>query len=68
MKNEITINLKLRGEPAAVVDALANGLPTSALEAIRDRLCVEAIKRQGKPAKGRRRITIKGSALRRRRS
>lgn len=57
-KDEIEITVRLAGEPSAVVDALANGLPRPALEALRDRLCAAVIERQIKPGRGRRRVSI----------
>jgi hypothetical protein len=64
MKNTgtITITLKLRGEPAAVVAALANGLPVDALEGIRDGMTAELEARRKRPARGKRRVTIRGRA------
>lgn len=56
----ITISLKLRGEPAAVVAALANGLPREALEQIRDGMIDELDARRRKTRPGRRRVQIKG--------
>lgn len=57
-KAVITVSLTLRGEPTAVVAALANGLPVEALEGIRDGMQRELEERQQKPARGRRRMTI----------
>jgi|GraSoiStandDraft_49_1057285.scaffolds.fasta_scaffold120884_3 hypothetical protein len=54
----ITVSLTLRGEPAAVVAAMANGLPVDALEGIRDGMQRELEERQKKPARGRRRVSI----------
>lgn len=59
---EITITLKLRGEPKAVVAALANGLPVEALEGIRGGMVEELEKRKRRPAKGTRRLVIRGRA------
>jgi hypothetical protein len=55
----ITVSLTLRGEPAAVVAAMANGLPVDALEGIRDGMQAELEKRARTPARGRRRVSIK---------
>jgi hypothetical protein len=56
----ITVALTLRGEPTAVVAALANGLPTEALEGIRDGMIAEMEKRIARPRrKGTRRVSIK---------
>ena len=55
----ITVALTLRGEPTAVVAALANGLPTEALEGIRDGMIAEMEKRIASPRKGTRRVSIK---------
>jgi cytochrome P450 len=57
----ITVSLTLRGEPTAVVAALANGLPLDALEGIRDGMQRELEERTRKPARGRRRVSIKVS-------
>jgi hypothetical protein len=56
----ITIALKFRGEPAAVVAALANGFPLEALEQIRDGMIKELDARRRKPRPGRRRVRIPG--------
>ena len=56
----ITVALTLRGEPTAVVAALANGLPTDALKGIRDGMIAELEKqRRRAPRKGTRRVSIK---------
>lgn len=55
----ITVSLTLRGEPQAVVAAMAHGLPLDALEGIRDGMQAELEKRARKPLSGRRRMTIK---------
>jgi hypothetical protein len=57
-KAVITVALTLRGEPTAVVAALANGLPIDALEGIRDGMQRELEERQHNPARGRRRVSI----------
>jgi hypothetical protein len=59
---EIMITLKLRGEPAAVVRALAHGLPVEALEGIRGGMVEELEKRKRRPAKGPGRVAFKGRA------
>jgi hypothetical protein len=57
---EITVAIKIKGEPTAVVHALANGLPTSALEGIRDGMIAELEKQKRRaPRKGTRRVSIK---------
>ena len=58
-KDEISITLKLAGEPSAVVGALVNGLPREAIVALRDRMGEELEKRRANPARGRRRVTIR---------
>ena len=67
-RGEIAITVRLAGKPEAVVDALANGLPSEALEALRDRLAIEAVRRSKKPARGRRRVAITVSNRKDRRS
>jgi hypothetical protein len=57
-KDEISITIKLAGEPTAVVGALANGLPREALEQLRDRMGEEIEKRRANPAPGRRRVKV----------
>jgi hypothetical protein len=59
-KATIEITLKLRGEPTAVVHALAHGLPVEALEGIRGGMVAELEKRRARPQKGTRRMTIRG--------
>ena len=44
-KGTIELTITLRGEPTAVVHALANGLPVDALEGIRDGMTRELQKR-----------------------
>lgn len=56
--DEIAITIKLRGEPAAVVGALVNGLPKPAIEELRDRMALEVERRRAKPARRRRRVKI----------
>lgn len=54
-KNTIEITITLRGNPAGVVDALANGIPLEGLVAIRDGMNDELAMRRERPARGRRR-------------
>lgn len=63
-KGTIEIVVKLRGEPRAVVKALANGLPLEALEGIHEGMKKELAKRERNPARGRRpvRITVSNRA------
>ena len=61
-KGEIEITLTLRGNPAGVVNAIANGLPRQALEGIRDGMIAELEARKKKPARRPRRVTFKGRA------
>lgn len=61
-KGTIELTVTLRGEPGAVVHALANGLPVDALEGIRDGMVRELEKRSANPRKGKRRVTIRGRA------
>lgn len=62
----IEITLTLRGEPTAVVHALANGLPIEALDEIRGGMVAEMEKREklrkrsGARDSGRRRVVIRG--------
>lgn len=66
-RNEIELRITLRGKPAPVVDALANGLPPKALEALRDGMIEEIAKRKRRPAKGRTavRLELEGTAHKR---
>jgi len=62
-KDTIEITVTLRGNPAGVVNALANGLPLEALVDIRDGLDDEMAMRRERPARGRRRqVRIVGRA------
>lgn len=63
-KATIEITLTLRGEPVAVVRALANGLPIEALDEIRGGMVAEMEKRRRRPRKGTRRVVIKGKRAR----
>ncbi len=58
--NTIEIRLTLRGDPAGVVNALANGLPLEALVDIRDGMTEELERRRRRPARGARRARIAG--------
>ncbi len=56
----ITVTLTLRGEPTAVVHALANGLPVEALDELRGGMVAEIEKRLNRPRKGTRRVVVRG--------
>jgi len=58
--NTIEIRLTLRGDPAGVVNALANGLPLEALVDIRDGMTEEVERRRRRPARVARRLRIVG--------
>ena len=58
--NTIEIRLTLRGDPAGVVNALANGLPLEALVDIRDGMTEELERRRRRPARVARRLRIVG--------
>lgn len=60
--NTIEITITLRGNPAGVVDALANGIPLEGLVAIRDGIQGELVARRRRPARGKRPVTIRGRA------
>lgn len=61
-KNTIEITITLRGNPAGVVDALANGIPLEGLVAIRDGMTAELEQRRRRPARGKRPVRIRGRA------
>lgn len=60
--NTIEITITLRGNPAGVVDALANGIPLEGLVAIRDGMTAELEARRRRPARVARRLRIVGRA------
>lgn len=61
-KDTIEITITLRGNPAGVVDALANGIPVDGLVAIRDGMTAELEARRRSPARGKRPVRIRGRA------
>jgi len=61
-RNTIEITITLRGNPAGVVNALANGIPLEGLVAIRDGMTAELEARRKRPARGKRPVRIRGRA------
>jgi len=58
--NTIEIRLTIRGNPAGVVNALANGLPLEALADLRDGMTAELERRRLRPSRSNRPVRILG--------